>query len=47
VKDEGGMWKRSAPLYGSYAMGTWREVSCNEDLEGNVKEGSGKGHLFS
>lgn len=30
--------RRIAPLYGSSAIGTWSEVSCNEDLEGLVKE---------
>jgi hypothetical protein len=45
VKDEGKLWKKSAPFYGSSVMGTWGEVSCNEDLEGLVKEGSGKRHL--
>jgi hypothetical protein len=45
MKDEGVLWKRSTPLYGSSAIGNWSEVSCNENLEGLVKEGSGKGHL--
>jgi len=45
MKDEGGLWKRSAPLYGRSAIGTCDEVSCNEDLYGLVKEGYEEGHL--
>jgi hypothetical protein len=45
MKDEGLLWKRSGSLYGSFAIGTGSEVSCNEDLEGLLKEGSGKGYL--
>jgi len=37
--------KISIYLYWGPTVGTWSEVSCNEDIRGLVKEGSGEGLL--